>query len=236
MGRRSSGLRPRCASPGHATRRRTAPHRRRPPARPPRGRRARGEDVGRADGGGVERHAATRLRPVEGPEDLVAPGVDDGRDQPRLVTVGLGQQIEAGDPDRGPVQGVRQGFCRGHADPQPGEQARSDVDGDDVDVGQGRTRGLGQEVQSRGEGLGVPAAGIDGEQPEHAVRSADGGRDLGGGRVDGEDDQRRAASVASAGSCSSAMRSARAVQRGPTVRTTRTRSPSSMPYSMVMER
>ena len=62
-----------------------------------------------------------------------------------------------------------------------------EVDRDGADVGQLDAGLPAQELDGRGEGLGVAAAagGVDGA--EHALVPADGAADLGGGRGDPED-------------------------------------------------
>ena len=74
-------------------------------------------------------HAAGHL-PVEGVEELAPPGVDRGHDQRGREPDREGEQVEARHADHRHPQRVGHGLGRRDADPQPGEQAGTEVDGD----------------------------------------------------------------------------------------------------------
>ena len=126
---------------------------------------------------------------VHGVEDLALAGVDHRHDDAVRATVRERQQVERGDADHRDPQGLGERLAGGQPDAHPGEQAGSDVDGDEAELVEPDV-GLGaDEVDGRGDDLGVAPATPDLEQGDHALVPADRHADLLGRRLDPEDQQ-----------------------------------------------
>ena len=101
--------------------------------------------------------------------------------------MGKRQQVERRDPDHRHAQRQRQRLAGGEPDAHAGEQARPDVDGDQPELVQ-PDLGLGaDEVDRRGEDLGMAPATPDLEQRDHPLVAAERHADLLGRRLDPED-------------------------------------------------
>ena len=134
---------------------------------------------------------ATGHLAVHGVEHLALAGVDHRNDDAIRPPVGERQQVERGDADhRQPQrQGQRLGRRQPHA--HAGEQAGADVDGHETDLVEADV-GLGtDELDRRGERLGVAPATRDLEQGDDALVAGEGHADLFGRRLDAQDQHRR---------------------------------------------
>jgi hypothetical protein len=76
----------------------------------------------------------------------------------------------------------------GDAHPQPGEQPRPDVDRHAADLAQVDPGLLAEEVDRRGQRLGVALGPAAVDRRQHALVPADGAADLHGRRGDAEDE------------------------------------------------
>ena len=130
---------------------------------------------------------AARHLPVHGVEHLALAGVDDRHDDAVGAPVRERQQVERRDPDHRDAQRQRQRLGRRQADPHAGEQPGADVDGDQSELVEAEVGLLADEVDRRGEDLGVAATAPDLEQRDHALVAADGDADLLGRRLDPQD-------------------------------------------------
>ena len=98
-----------------------------------------------------------------------------------------GQQVERRDADHRHPQRLGQRLAGGQPDAHAGEQARTDVDGDEADLVEPDV-GLGaDELDGRREDLGVAPAAGHLEQGDHALVPAERHADLLGRRLDAED-------------------------------------------------
>jgi hypothetical protein len=139
---------------------------------------ARGLEVGREVVGGADSVVAHPLHTagdvaVERVEDLAAPRVDDRDDEPVRVAHGEREEVEARHADHRQPQRLRHRLRGGDADAQPGEEARTDVDGDRAELVQVDAGVAADEVDRRRERLGVAASLRRVERPEHALVPAD---------------------------------------------------------------
>ena len=124
---------------------------------------------------------------VHGVEDLALAGVDHRHDDAVGAAVRERQQVERGDADHRDPQRLGERLAGRQPDAHPGEQAGSDVDGDEPELVEADV-GLGaDEVDRRRDDLGVAAAAPDLEQGDDALVPAERHADLLGRRLDAED-------------------------------------------------
>ena len=134
--------------------------------------------VGRAQLGPAQALHAPRHLAVEGVEELVASSVDGGHDESGGVAGREREQVEALDPDHRHAQRMGQRLARGQPDPEPGEQPGADIDRDHADLGQLDAGLPADEVDLRGEALGVAPAPRRVGRGEHPLVTADGAAHL----------------------------------------------------------
>ena len=152
---------------------------------------AAGEQVGdelvdRADPGRRHLLHAARHLAVHRVEHLALAGVDHRHHDPVGAAVREGEQIERRDADHRQAEGEGEGLARGEADPHPGEQARSDVDGDHTELVEPDVGLRAHEVDGGSQDLGVPPPARDLEHRDHALVAAERHADLLGRGLDAE--------------------------------------------------
>ena len=121
---------------------------------------------------------ATRYLAVHGVEHLTLAGVDHGNDHAIGVAVGEGEQIERRDADHRDAQRQGERLAGGEPDAHPGEQPRTDVDGDHAQLGELDVSLVAHELDRRGQDLGVAAAADHLEPGDHTFVAADRDADL----------------------------------------------------------
>src|SRR5439155_17149338 len=189
----------------------------------------RGEVVRRGDRILRSPHHSAGDRAVDGAEHLAAAPVHDRQDPPAGESDRIRQGVEAREAqDHGP-RDLREGLGRLDADPQTGEQARADADRDTTHLPEVDPGPAQEPFQGRGDGF-LPGATGDLDPPEDLLLRADRHGDLGGRRLDRNDDHVPGLQ----GSVAIASSSARSSHEGPTAVITMRRASGSAVGSSVV--
>ena len=172
-------------------------------------------------------------RPVGGGEHLTSPRVHDRDDRLGAEAQREGEQVQRADADHGDAQGERHRLGGGDADAQPGEQPRTDPDGDGAELAVLHLRGSAHLFDHGGEQLGVALVPVDLGGGAHALMAAERAADLRRGRLHTEDQHHAPPAAAGRARHSAAKRGA---HPGPTICTRTARSSGSWPSSSAISR